>query len=72
MSFVSIYESPSCLPLVNYIPLQTNESDYYKYLYKLVPIDYNLADYANYSQILLNNIKQNLNLNEKVRLFMIN
>ncbi len=67
VSFISIYDSPSCLPLVNYIPLKTNDSDYLKFLYKLVPIDYNLVDYANYSQILLSNIRENLSLNEKVR-----
>jgi hypothetical protein len=66
VSFVSIYESSSCLPLVNYIPLKLNESDYLKFLYKLVPIDYNLVDYANYSQTLLNNIQQDLSLNENV------
>lgn len=60
---VAVYNSPNCLPLLNFKnPLQdANIKKSYMYFYKLIPIDSNenFQNYANYTELLLSMLKSN-------------
>jgi hypothetical protein len=71
INVISIYDSPQCVPLVNYQmstlaqTLPSGLFNAYTYLYKFVPVDIN-TNYAIYSQTLSGYLNKNLNLDDQM------
>lgn len=62
INIISIYDSPLCLPLINYYKsnLLITANSSFSNLKKLVAVDYNLNNYANYTDTLLKIILTNM------------
>ena len=68
--FISIYNSPVCIPLLNYNNINNNTILTYQNVYKIVPVDYNNSVNAlDYEQSLSNYLNLNISYLNDVNIF---
>ena len=69
-AFISIYNSPVCIPLLNYNNINNNTILTYQNVYKIVPVDYNSINALDYEQSLSNYLNLNISYLNDVKFFL--
>jgi hypothetical protein len=69
--FISIHNSPVCIPLLNYNNINNNTILTYQNVYKILPVDYNSINALDYEQSLSNYLNLNISYLNDVNIFLL-